>query len=68
MSENNLQIALLREQTGCSLTLARTALSIREGILDFAAEYIERRDLGGSMSPEQRYPRWAQYLKQKARV
>ncbi len=66
--ENALQIALLREKTGCSLSQAAQALSLREGILDFAIEYIERRDLNRSMSQEDRFPLWSNYLLAKRRV
>ena len=63
--ENGYQIAQLREQTKCSLSDAVTALSRREGILEFAIEYLQRRDLPKAMSPAERYPLWHQYIYQK---
>ena len=62
-----LQIAQLREQTKCTLRAAYHALDIREGILEFAIEYLERRDLPQSISQAERYPRWAQFLKERRR-
>ena len=59
------EIARLREETKCTLRAAYHALSLREGILEFAIEYIERRDIPESMSQERRYPRWSQYLHEK---
>jgi hypothetical protein len=68
MSQNEFQIALIREQTGCSLTDAVKALALRDGILTFAIEYLERRDINSSMSLADRFPKWTQYQTQKRRV
>lgn len=65
---NQAQAKLLREKTGCSLHDSITALDVRDGIMEFAEEYLERRDLAAVMSVEGRFPRWFQYLDQKKRV
>ncbi len=63
--ENPLQIAQLREITGCSLSEAARALELREGILTFAVEYLGRRDIPAAISQAERYPMWFQYLEQR---
>ncbi len=68
MSENETQIQLLMEATGCDHRTAINALTLREGILDFSIEYIKRRDILSSMSQDDRFPLWFQYLTQKRRV
>lgn len=65
MKENPLQIAQLREITGCSLSDAARALALREGILTFAVEYLGRRDIPAAISPAERFPMWQQYLDQR---
>lgn len=59
-----LQIAELRSRIKCSLHEATRALAVRDGILEFALEYLQSRDLPGAMSPEERYPKWSQFLQQ----
>ncbi len=68
MSQKNEQIAQIMLQTGCNTQSATAALRIRGNILVFAIEYIERRDLPRTMSQEERFPMWFQYLEQKKRV
>ncbi len=68
MSQKNEQIAQIMLQTGCNAQSATAALRIRGNVLVFAIEYIERRDLPRTMSQEERFPMWAQYLEQRRRV
>lgn len=67
MRVDPVKVAELMLQTKCTAQSATAALKIRKGILIFALEYLERRDLSGVMDIKERYPRWAQYLKEKQR-
>ena len=62
------KVAELMLQTNCTAASATAALKIRKGIMIFALEYLDRRDLSGVMDIKERYPRWNQYLEQKKRV
>ena len=61
-------VGRLMKETGCGGREARFALKLRKNIFVFAVEYLERRDAPGSMSPEERFPRWFQYLSERRRV
>lgn len=61
-------IAELMLKTGCSAAAATAALTLRDGIMTFAIEYLERRDLAKDMEIKERYPMWCQYVMQKRRV
>jgi hypothetical protein len=64
-SINHVQVALLMEATGCNHHTAVRALAVRDGILDFAIEYLNRRDLDGAMDEKARFPTWTQYMSQR---
>ena len=61
------KVAELMLETNCSAAAATAALKIRKGIMVFALEYLERRDLSGTMDVRDRYPAWAQFIKEKRR-
>lgn len=61
------KVAELMLETGCSASAATAALKIRKGIMIFALEYLNRRDLSGAMDARERFPAWAQYIKEKRR-
>lgn len=61
-------IAELMLKTGCTAATATSALILRDGILIFAIEYLERRDLAKDLSIKERYPMWCQYVVQKRRI
>ena len=62
------KVAELMFNTNCTARQATTALQLRKNIMEFALEYIQRRDLNRDMSPEERYPAWAQYLRERKRI
>lgn len=55
-----MQVAQLRDQTKCGLHLAMEALMMREGILEFAVEYVDRVFLP-NLSEEKKFPQWTAY-------
>ncbi len=61
------KVAELMLQTNCTAASATAALKIRKGIMIFALEYLERRDLSGVMDQRERFPKWAQFIKEKQR-
>ena len=63
---NPAQIKLLMDKTGCTRHNAVLALEMRDGILEFAEEYLKNRDIPRSMDESQRYPLWFQFLKQRS--
>ncbi len=62
------QANLLMKSRKCSRGQALLALEIRDGILELAEEYIDRKDIAKAMSQEERYPKYAQYQEQTRRV
>ena len=67
MKVDPVKVAELMLQTNCTAASATAALKIRKGIIVFALEYLEMRDLSGVMDIRERYPRYFQYLKEKQR-
>ncbi len=63
MKVDPVKVAELMLKTNCSASSATAALKIRMGIMVFALEYLERRDLTGPMDVRERYPKWWQYIK-----
>ncbi len=68
MKVDPVKIAELMLETNCTAASATAALKIRKGIMVFALEYLNRRDLTGPMDVRERYPKWAQFIKEKHRV
>ncbi len=62
------KVAELMLQTKCTASSATAALKIRKGIMVFALEYLNRRDLTGPMDVRERYPAWFQYVKLTQKV
>lgn len=56
------KVAELMFETDCTANQATTALKLRKSIMEFAIEYLKRRDIERTMSPAERYPKWAQYI------
>ncbi len=64
---NSNQVDVLIKRTGCKRHDALVALDLREGIEEFAVEYLQQRDLPLALSEPERYPKFYQYLQQKKR-
>lgn len=62
------QVELLMKSRGVNKDTAIDAIAIRDGILEFAEEYIDFRDKPEAMDFEKRFPKWSQYLDMKRRA
>lgn len=58
---NPVQVAELRRITSCGMHAAKEALQKRDGILEFAIEYVDRAHLAAVMSEPARFPKWHKY-------
>jgi hypothetical protein len=60
-------IRRLIEQTGCELIEAQRALYLRDGIYEFAKEWITCHGLSDTLTEPQRYPKWYAHLKARSK-
>ncbi len=58
----------LQTLAGCARKTAVRALRIRDGQVELALEYLERRDLFLSLALRERFPKWHLYLEKKRGV
>lgn len=65
---NDRAVERLRKRTGCSQIMAVLALELREGLEEFAVEYLQNRDLPVAQDEADRYPKWFQYLQQRRKL
>lgn len=62
------EVKALRNLTGCGMMDAKKALEERDNDIEFAIEYLQRRNLAVVMSDEARFPKWTRHVKMFGRT
>jgi len=56
------QVKELSSKTGCGFMECKRALELRDGIEEYALEWLQRHNIAVVCSDVSRYPKWFKYL------